>query len=332
MPVSGPIVGSVKRGSPKIRVLVGMHQERGAPLEVGAQQVDALLGLRPVLDDHVLEFVVQKLLGRLLVGRIHLDEIGQHAERLQPAGLALLDRREQPLDGLGGVGAVREDLLERVLAGLDAREIRAQGVQALARFASTSSAGRPAPPPPAASARRPIPVPVCRSRIRLEASSFDAASHSRSASAVCSSFWILAVSRSTPARYSFDLRQLVLQRGRLAQQPEHDLAAALDVPARAPARPAEAVPARRSSRRGARGPTRLRPPAPAPARCAPPARARIPSARLPRSSDSFSPCVSRCSMEAICWAWLSSRPRVRSASSFRSASRRRASVSSRSLR
>ena len=65
---------------------------------------------------------MQELFGCLLVGRLDLDEIRQHARGLEAVGLSTLDGSEQPLDGLGGVGAVRENLVERIQARLQARK------------------------------------------------------------------------------------------------------------------------------------------------------------------------------------------------------------------
>ena len=98
-----------------------MHQERGAAVEFGADEIEAALGLLPVLHHHVLELLVQELFGRLFELRVHFHEVGQHAERLEVVGLALFERREEALDRLGGVGAVRQDLLERFLARANLR-------------------------------------------------------------------------------------------------------------------------------------------------------------------------------------------------------------------
>jgi hypothetical protein len=112
---------------------LGMNQKRGPALDAGAHQLDAALGLGPVLDDDVLQLVVEELLGGLLVGRLDLDEIRQHAQRLQPIGLPALDGREKALHRLGGVGAVREDLLERIAAGFAAGKLGARLLQREAR-------------------------------------------------------------------------------------------------------------------------------------------------------------------------------------------------------
>ena len=63
-----------------------MHQECGAAVGSGAQQVDAALGLLPILDHDVFQLVVQKFLGGAFVSRVDFDEIGQHAQRLEAVG------------------------------------------------------------------------------------------------------------------------------------------------------------------------------------------------------------------------------------------------------
>ena len=56
-----------------------MHQERGAPVQIRAHDVDAALGFVPVVDDDVLQLLVQELFGGLFVGRVHFHEVRQHA-------------------------------------------------------------------------------------------------------------------------------------------------------------------------------------------------------------------------------------------------------------
>ena len=58
-----------------------MNQERGAPVQIGTHDIDAALGFVPILDDHVFQLFVQKIFSGFFVGRIHFDEIGQHAAR-----------------------------------------------------------------------------------------------------------------------------------------------------------------------------------------------------------------------------------------------------------
>ena len=123
------------RAAMKVIAGVRMHQERRPAVQISAHQLDALLGLGPGLHHHVLQFLVQKLFGGLLKLRIHFDEIGQHAHRLQIAGLPLVDGIKEPLHALGGVGAMGDDIFERIPASLQARRLLASLFQLLARFA-----------------------------------------------------------------------------------------------------------------------------------------------------------------------------------------------------
>ena len=67
----------------RVRVLLGVDQERRAAIHVAAHQIDAQICLAPVLDYYVFELFVQKLFGRLFVSGVDFDEIGQHADRVQ---------------------------------------------------------------------------------------------------------------------------------------------------------------------------------------------------------------------------------------------------------
>ena len=61
----------------------GMHQERGAAIELGADEIEAALGLLPVLDHDVFQLFVQEFFRGLFELRIDFHEIGQHAQRLR---------------------------------------------------------------------------------------------------------------------------------------------------------------------------------------------------------------------------------------------------------
>ncbi len=145
--------------------------------------------------------------------------------------------------------------------------------------------------------------------------------------------WQRAESRSTRRQIFVDLHQLIPQRRRFAQQPQHMLAAGLERPASRSCKAccsssrSAVFAARRSRARfgfgfqlGHRLQMRFQ---------APPATA---GAASPAPAFPLRPAASRCSMAPICLACDSSRPRVRSGSSCNSASRRRAAVSSASLR
>jgi hypothetical protein len=101
-----------------------MDEERCASIGIGAHQLDAALGFAPTGDDDVLEFVVQEFFAGFFPGGVgHFYEIGQHARGFEVGDLAMLDSREEALDGFGGVGAVRQNAFERFLAGADLREL-----------------------------------------------------------------------------------------------------------------------------------------------------------------------------------------------------------------
>ncbi len=51
------------------------------PLKSAQHQVDSTLRFRPVADDYIFEFVVQKLFGSFFEMRIHFHKIGEHAQR-----------------------------------------------------------------------------------------------------------------------------------------------------------------------------------------------------------------------------------------------------------
>ena len=140
-----------------------MHQECRAPVGFGAHQFHAALGLVPSADHDVFQLFVQKFLARLFPCRVgDFDEIRQHARRLETLDLTALDAEEQPLHRFGGVGAMRKNLFERILARLLPRQNAARFLPAsaasrrLARLPLLRSplrrgaAGRPAIPAPSA--------------------------------------------------------------------------------------------------------------------------------------------------------------------------------------
>ena len=123
-----------------VAVRLGMHQEGGAAVQLGADEIQAALGLLPVLHHHVFQLFVQEFFGRLFELRVHFHVVRQHAQRLQVAGLAFFERGEQPLHRFGGVGAVRQHLFERFLARADLRNFGLQPVDLAAQLG-----GRAAP-------------------------------------------------------------------------------------------------------------------------------------------------------------------------------------------
>src|ERR1700691_6066755 len=87
-------------GSPAIFWL-RMNQESGAAVEIRAHDVDATLGLVPVLDDYVFEFFVEKIFSRFFECRFHFDEIRQDAGGAEVVGLPVLNGGEEALDAFG---------------------------------------------------------------------------------------------------------------------------------------------------------------------------------------------------------------------------------------
>ena len=124
-------LGQMRVGMP---VRLGVHQERGAAVELRADEIHPALGLLPVLHHHVFQLFVQEFLGRLFELRVHFHVIRQHAQRLQVRGLAFFERREQTLHRFGGIGAVRQYLLERFLAGADLRHFILQSIDRAPQF------------------------------------------------------------------------------------------------------------------------------------------------------------------------------------------------------
>ena len=173
---------------------------------------------------------------------------------------------------------------------------------------------------------------ICRAPSLADSSAFTCSRRAKSPDADSSSLRDRADIALHRRQILVDLRQLIPQRGGFAQQPQHLLPRALRSP-RSRSRRSFCRPSRSASCPAtAPAPRRSRlPAAPALARAlpAPPARA---AAATSRSCVSVSPAASRSSMEPICLACNSSRPRVRSDSRFSSATRPRAAVSAASVR
>lgn len=100
-----------------------------------------MLGLLPVFDDDVFEFVVEELFGSFFEGRLDFDKVGEDTGWLEVVGFAAFDGGEEALDGLGGVGAMVEDFFERILTGFEAAEFGADLFELTAGFADFGLAG-----------------------------------------------------------------------------------------------------------------------------------------------------------------------------------------------
>ena len=201
-------------------VRLRMNQECRAAVHVGAHVSDAALGLLPILYHHVLELFVKKLFGGFFMRRIHFHEVGQYADGVKsfacPFSTALNSRFTD---------SVVYDRCDRTSSS-ESRRAFSRDVSAR----SSSSLRR-------ASAARAFRVESSSSIVR------------RCSTVVCSSSWRTdcfcdnsAFKRFEPlafvVRGSFvalnaldiaidadqiliDLRELILQRRRFAQQLQH---------------------------------------------------------------------------------------------------------------
>ena len=57
------------------------------------------------------------------VGGIDIDEVSEHTQRFHFPLPALFHRGEEALDGFGGIGAVREDFVQALLASIESRSL-----------------------------------------------------------------------------------------------------------------------------------------------------------------------------------------------------------------
>src|SRR5579872_6330484 len=179
-----------------------MEQERRTAVEIRPHTLNPLLRLVPAGNDDVFQFFVEKLFCRFFISGIgHLHKVGQHAGWPQAFNAAEIDGRKQALNRFGSVGAMRENLLERLFARLLPRYLATQFFQPILPLL-------PLQPP-----HRQIlfDLLLCspidcnsswRATIRAEMSFLTASRRSRSCVAVCSSLRARDVSRSMAARYS----------------------------------------------------------------------------------------------------------------------------------
>src|SRR5258708_6487556 len=88
-----------------------MHEEGGAPFNIGAQHAQAFINRVPGFDDNVVQFVAQEVFNDALIARLDFEEISQHTDRsasaLKCAGL------KQAAHGLGGITVLGDDRFER---------------------------------------------------------------------------------------------------------------------------------------------------------------------------------------------------------------------------
>ena len=179
----------------------GMDQESGAAVQIGAHEVDAALGIVPVLNDYILELFVQELLGGLFEGGLHFDKVRQDADGVEVFGFTALNGREQALDAFGGIGAMGDDFFERILAGFQSGRFGTQLIEQFARFGGLQLARVQFFFDATAFDRLWTPVPSAVPTSCRDNSAFDySAWRSSSAPAVCSS-------RSAASRIAIDAGQ-----------------------------------------------------------------------------------------------------------------------------
>ena len=132
--------GGLGQAAAGVAIGLRVHQEGGASLQFGADEIEAALGLLPVAHHHVLELFVEELFRRLFELRVHFHIVGEHAEGLKVVRLALFERSEEALNALGGVGAMGEHLFERFLAPADVRDLGLDAVELAAQFGGEAAA------------------------------------------------------------------------------------------------------------------------------------------------------------------------------------------------
>ena len=229
---------------------------------------------------------------------------------------------------------MRKNLFERILAGLLPRKRGRAASSSFWRARRRAALAGPSTLLPRGGGGRPaIPAPVCRAESFADSSAFTCSRRARSPDADL--FFLAGARRIALDRGQIfvGLRQLIAQRRKLRPAAAAPAGGRLRVTARAradrfAARRAPAVLVCRRSRSGDAFALRARA-----TFCAMRRRARLLRAAgaLRASWVSASPAASRSSMAPICLACSSSRPRVRSASRFSSATRARAAVSSASV-
>ena len=227
MPVSGPMAGSGRR---PWRLPFGS----GCTRNVARPSSSARMKSRPrsaccqFSHHHVFQLFVQEFFGGLFELRIDFDEIGQHAERLEVVRpCPFRATANSRFTRFGGVGAMRQHLLERFLARADLARPRSSA-PSISRRSSAASWRRSAR---SSSVRRRSPVTDSSSiwRCATVSESCLRAPSSRSISAAATCFFARGAGGFAldSGQVLFDLRQLVPQRGGLAQQPQDHLPAGL---------------------------------------------------------------------------------------------------------
>ena len=105
--------------APRLLAHFRMNQKCRAAVHIGAHDVDAALGFIPILHHHVFQLFMEELFGGFFERGLHFNEIRQHARRAELFSLALFDGGEEALHAFGGIGAMRKNFFERILAGFE---------------------------------------------------------------------------------------------------------------------------------------------------------------------------------------------------------------------
>ena len=219
--------GRLRKRGFRVAVRLGMHQEGGAAVDLGADEIQPEFGLLPAFHHHVFQLFAQEFFGGLFVLRIHFHVVGQHAERLQVGRLAGFQRAEEALHRVRGVGAVHQHLLERILARGDLRHLALQAVDFAAQFHRAAATFRQIllGEAPLADYRFEFQLALRQCLGQLLASHFQALDFARGNLLFALRTGALALDAR---EILFDLRQLIFQRGGFAQQAQDYLAAGFD--------------------------------------------------------------------------------------------------------
>ena len=183
-------------------VRLRMHQERGAAVQFGADEIQPALGLLPALHHHVFQLFVQEFFGRLFVLRIHFHVIGQHAQRLEVRPPCPFPARRTAASPIPWCRCDAPAPAPAIPCARESAKLRSSAASISRRNSTARGAARPVPLPCAAARPSPIPVPAAAAPgSRKAACAPPPAARSRPrppALHACDR----AVSRSIPARYS----------------------------------------------------------------------------------------------------------------------------------
>ena len=105
----------------EIQLVQRIDKESSAAAHIVAQQGDSGAGVIEGFDHHVFQFVAQELFDRGFVFFLNFRVVRQQADGFEPdgrgVGRAFVGDVEQLLHGIGGVGAIAENLFDGGVAG-----------------------------------------------------------------------------------------------------------------------------------------------------------------------------------------------------------------------